>query len=287
MTGFGAATAVEGSERIGVEIRSVNHKFCEVKARLPRELASLEPALLQQIRRRLGRGAIEISVHRGGGRTTAVPKIDVELAREYAQAQRALGEALGLSGPLSLQSLFEAEGVVRLEDRPAELPDAARALERAAGEALSVLEAMRCCEGAALARDVEGRIARLETLTAEAGRLAPKALEEYRDRFAARAVELARGAAIAPDRLAQEVALIAERMDVEEELSRLGSHLAQLRGLLSSTDAVGRRMDFLIQEIHREVNTFGNKSQSAALVSIVVELKAEAERIREQVQNVE
>jgi uncharacterized protein (TIGR00255 family) len=288
MTGFGAGTATVGAERISVEARSVNHKFCEVKARLPRELAALETALVRQVKDRLARGAVDVAVHRAravGG--AVVPKVDLDLAREYAAAYRALGQTLAISEPLSLRALFEAEGVVRLEEASVDLEAAGQALAQALDEALGKLATMRTQEGLALAADLGQRVERVAQLAAEVRRLAPATLEGYRDRLAARVAQLSKGQPVSEERLAQEIALAAARMDVEEELTRLDSHLAQLRPMLAQEEAVGRRMDFLIQEVHREINTLGSKAEGPAIAALVVELKAEAERFREQVQNVE
>ncbi|HUB05547.1 MAG TPA: YicC/YloC family endoribonuclease [Myxococcales bacterium] len=288
MTGFGAGGATVGGERISVEIRAVNHKFCEVKARLPRELLSLEPGLIERIRARVTRGAIDVSVHHARGQgSAAVPRVDLGLAREYAAAFREMSSALGLTEPLSARTIFEAEGVVRLEERPADLAAAGQALGQAADQALEALVAMRAEEGRALACDLSQHLDRLRALVLQLRELAPSVRQEERERFLARVKELAAGQPVAPERLAQEVAIQAERADVEEELSRLESHLEQLRQMLASGEAVGRRMDFLIQEVHREINTVGSKSQSAPIATLVVDLKAEAERFREQVQNVE
>jgi uncharacterized protein (TIGR00255 family) len=288
MTGFGAASATVGPERISVEVRSVNHKFCEVKPRLPRELGALEGALVRQVKERLARGAVEVSVHRARSSGSAtLPKVDLELAREYLTAYRSLGEALSLAEPVSLRAIFEADGVLRLEEAAADLEAAGQAVTAALTEALAALVAMRQQEGRALAVDLEQRLQRIQQLSGDVRKLAPTVLVDYRDRLASRVAELAKGQPLSEDRLAQEVALAAERMDVEEELTRLDSHLAQLRPMLEQEEAVGRRMDFLIQEVHREINTLGSKVQSAGLAALVVELKAEAERFREQAQNVE
>ncbi len=288
MTGFGAGTATVGSERVDVELRTVNHKFCEVRTHLPRELAPLEPGLLRRLRSEILRGAVEISIRRHGeGGTALVARVDLDLARAYADAQRRIAEALSSSEPVSVRDLLQLEGVVRIEDAPADLGAAEKALEGALGAALEALGRMRCAEGAALGRDLSARLMLLRELCARATELAPAMVECFRDRLAARAQELARGIAIPGDRLAQEVALAAERMDVAEELIRLRTHLEQLERLLEGEEAVGRRMDFLLQELNREINTLGSKSQSAEMAALVVEMKAEAERLREQAQNVE
>ena len=194
MTGFGAGSATVGAERISVEVRSVNHKFCEVKARLPRELGALEGGLVKQVKDRLARGVVDVSVHRARAvGSSALPKVDLELAKEYLAAYQLLGEVLGVEEPASLRAIFEADGVVRLEEASVELEAAGQALTAALAEALGTLTAMREQEGQALARDLEQRVQRIQQLSAEVRRLSPTVLVEYRDRLAARAGELAKG----------------------------------------------------------------------------------------------
>ncbi|HEX8909101.1 MAG TPA: YicC/YloC family endoribonuclease [Anaeromyxobacteraceae bacterium] len=286
MTGFGAGRAVVGGEEIDAEARSVNHKFCEVKIRLPRELAALELEVSRTVKERLARGGVEVTLRRGG-RSAVSPRVDVALAEEYARAFREIQARLGLSGAVALSDVLAAEGVVRLEERPVDAEDARAAVAAAVGQALAALIAMRAREGEALARDLEGRLAQVEALVARIEPLVPETAEHYRARLQERIQEVARGVAVDPARLAQEVALFADRSDVTEEITRLRSHLAQTRGLLAGGEPAGRKMDFLVQEMHREVNTIGSKSQSAEIAGLVVALKAEIERMREQVQNVE
>ncbi len=287
MTGFGAGRAAEGDEEIDVEARSVNHKFCEVKARLPRELSALEIEVTRTVKDRLARGGVDVTVRRAATRSSLVPRVDVALAEEYARAFRELRGRIGLAGDVALADLIAAEGVVRLDERPVD-PDAVRrAVLGAVEQALTALTAMREREGAALARDLESRLATIEAIVAQVAELAPTSIEHYRTRLQERVSEVARGFTLDPARLAQEVALFADRMDVSEELTRMGSHVAQVRALLAGREPAGRKMEFVVQEMHREANTIGSKSQSAAISAAVVALKAEIERMREQVQNVE
>jgi uncharacterized protein (TIGR00255 family) len=166
--------------------------------------------------------------------------------------------------------------------------DAARAaLVTAASQALEALGAMRLREGEALARDLGSRLGQVEELVTRVETLAPQSIEHYRTRLHERIGEVAKGFTVDPARLAQEVALFADRMDVSEEITRLRSHVAQTRALVASDEPAGRKMEFLVQEMHREANTIGSKSQSAGIATVVVALKAEIERMREQVQNVE
>jgi uncharacterized protein (TIGR00255 family) len=179
------------------------------------------------------------------------------------------------------------EGVITLGESRPDLESAAAALQRALSAALDALDGMRRREGEALARDLGARLDAIEKGARELSRLAPLQVEAARERLSARIAELTRGTPIDPARLAQEVALFADRTDVAEELTRLGSHLNQARGLIRSEAPAGRKLEFIVQEMNREINTIGSKSQDAGIANAVVELKAELERIREQVQNVE
>jgi uncharacterized protein (TIGR00255 family) len=287
MTGFGAGRSQSGGEEIEVEVRSVNHKFCEVKARLPRELAALEAEVVRQVKERLVRGGVEVTVRRSTAAGALSPRVDLDLALEYARAFASVRERLALPGEVTLAQVLAAEGVVGLEERSVDLEAARVSMGKALAQALAALTSMREREGAALERDLARRLATLESLLGRVEALAPQSVEHYRARLAERVQELARGLVSDPARLATEVALFADRTDVAEEITRLRSHFSQLRGLAGGVEPSGRKMDFLVQEMHREVNTIGAKSQSAEIASEVVSMKAEVERMREQVQNVE
>ncbi|AKF82494.1 TIGR00255 family protein [Myxococcus fulvus] len=288
MTGFGAGRARVGDEEVSVELRSLNHKFCEVKARLPRELASLEPLVTKQVKDRLARGSVELLVKRQSSTASGtVPTVDLNLAREYLRTFRELAKELGLSQDVTWSQVANQQGVVRLEEKGVDLEAATPAVTAALDQALGALEKMRLVEGEAIHADLDARMKLLEGWSREVALLAPRAVQDYQQRLTERVAELARGVAVDPQRLAQEVALFAERTDIAEEVTRLASHLEQFRALMASQEPTGRRMDFLVQEMHREVNTTGSKSQHADISARVVSMKAEVERIREQVQNVE
>ncbi len=288
MTGFGAGRGEAGGEAISVELRSVNAKFCEVKPRLPRELVALEVDLVKAIKGRVHRGVIDAYVRREtSGARGSTPRADLALAAAYSKALRDLKDSLGLAGEPTVQDLAQMEGVISLGEPPPDLEAAAAALHAALSAALEALDAMRRREGEALGRDLSARLDSIERGAGEVSRLAPLQVEAVRERLSTRIAELTRGVALDPARLAQEVALFADRTDVAEELTRLGSHLAQARGLIRSDAPAGRKLEFLVQELNREINTIGSKSQHARIAAIVVDLKAELERIREQVQNVE
>ena len=288
MTGFGAGRGEAGGEAISVELRSVNGKFCEVKPRLPRELSALEPELVKTIKARLSRGVIEAFVRRETGDARgSLPQADLALAAAYAKAFRELKDSLGLAGEPTVQDLVALEGVISLGEAAPDRESVSSALQAALAAGIEALDQMRRREGEALAKDLFARFDAIEKGAREVARLAPDQVNAVRDRLSTRIAELTRGAPLDSARLAQEVALFADRTDVTEELTRLASHLAQARGLIASQAPAGRKLEFLVQELNREINTIGSKSQHAGIASTVVELKAELERIREQVQNVE
>jgi uncharacterized protein (TIGR00255 family) len=289
MTGFGAGRAQAGGESLAVELRSVNGKFCDVRAHLPRDLSALEPVIARIVKSRVARGVVDVSVRREtpGNLRGAAPRVDAHLAAAYAKALREMRAELGLAGEITVHDLIGLEGVVGLSEVAGDPGPAAAALERALSDALDALDEMRRREGEALARDLSARIVAVEKGAATIRGSAPQSVEAYRERLAARVAELSRGVPADPARLAQEVAFFAERVDVSEELTRLSSHLGQLRALIASDAPAGRRLEFLVQEVNREVNTIGSKSQNAGIAALVVELKAELERVREQIANVE
>jgi uncharacterized protein (TIGR00255 family) len=289
MTGFGAGRAQAGGDTVAVEVRSVNGKFCDVRSHLPRELAALEPVVAKIVKSRISRGVVDVSVRRDppGSVRGSSPQVDLRLAAAYAKALREMRSELGLAGDVTVHDLVGLEGVVGLAELALDPGAAADGVERALSAALDALEEMRRREGEALARDLSARLAAIEKGAAAIGASAPHSVEAYRDRLAARVAELSRGIAADPARLAQEVAFFADRVDVTEELTRLSSHLAQIGALIASDVPVGRRLEFLLQEVNREVNTIGSKSQNGGIAAQVVELKAELERMREQIANVE
>jgi uncharacterized protein (TIGR00255 family) len=288
MTGFGAGRGEASGESLTVELRAVNGKFCEVKPRLPRELAALEPELLKAVKARVSRGVIDVFVRRESGLARGMlPKVDLPLAAAYAKALRELKNELGLAGEPAVNDVAQMDGVISLGEIAADPAAAASALQAALGSALDALEQMRRREGEALARDLLARLAAIEQGAREVGRLAPLQVEAARERLSQRIAELTRGVPLDPVRLVQEVALFADRTDVAEELTRLASHLEQARALIASDVPAGRKLEFLVQEVNREINTIGSKSQHAGIASQVVDLKAELERVREQIQNVE
>jgi uncharacterized protein (TIGR00255 family) len=287
MTGFGLGEVPLGGGKLGLEIRAVNHRFLDVRVRVPRDLGELSGFVEQVAREKLTRGRYEVALRIDGAGLVA-PVLDRDRARA---AYRALCElrdevAPGSEVPLSLLGSMPDLFVSSIDRQL----DSAQAATRAAFDAaVASLDAMREREGAALKEDLERRLGRIRELTREIEGRAPGVLDAHRRRLKDRAERLRSVVEAEVDRarLEQEIAMFADRSDVCEELTRLASHAAQLATLLASNDAVGRRIDFLLQEMAREANTVGAKSPDASIAHAVVEMKSEIERMREQVQNVE
>ncbi|HET6370717.1 MAG TPA: YicC/YloC family endoribonuclease, partial [Nitrospiria bacterium] len=269
------------------EIRSVNHRHCDVLVKLPRQLAPLEDRLKKKIQEICVRGHIDVTVTLNGVTSAARRlSLDRSAARQYYQILKELREAFSLPGEITLSMLAGFRDVITLseEDEKAEaiFPSLARVVDRA----VSSLDRMRKAEGAAIAQDLLKRVATIEGAVDRIEAREVFVLEVYRKKLSQRVAELSGGIPVDPLRLSQEVALFADRSDISEERVRLRTHLDQFRKLLRSDSPVGRTLDFLLQEIHRETNTIGSKANDAKISLEVVGIKTELEKIREQVQNV-
>jgi uncharacterized protein (TIGR00255 family) len=287
MTGFGLGEAPLGGGKLAVEIRGVNHRFLDVRVRVPRELGDLAAYVEQVAREKLTRGRYEVAV-RIDGVGLGAPALDRDRARAAFRALCELRDELapGSEVPLSLLGTIPELFVSSVEREIDRVRESAR---RAFEGAAVALDAMRAREGTALQEDLVKRLERVRRLARDVERRAPEVVEAHRKRLRDRAERLRASTDIDVDaaRLEQEIAMFAERSDVCEELTRLESHCAQFAALLSSDEAIGRRLDFLLQEMAREANTVGAKSPDAQIAHAIVEVKAEIERMREQVQNVE
>jgi uncharacterized protein (TIGR00255 family) len=288
MTGYGRAEARGTRVALVAEARSLNHRFFEASVKLPRGLSGSEPDLRRLVQGRIARGRVDVTVSlRRTGAATPSVRTDVALGLAYARGARALGEAAGVPPDVSVADLLRLPGVVTVEEGEEEDGEAAVLVKTAAAEALDELCRMRQTEGAALARDLGSHVDALADWVRRIEGLLPAALARIQTRLRDRVHAILAEAPADPGRLAQEVAMWAARSDVAEELARLGSHLGQFRVLLGEGGAIGRQLDFLSQELHREVNTIASKADDAELVARVLEARALVERIREQVQNVE
>lgn len=292
MTGFGRAGFEVEGVAFEVEVRTLNHRFLDVRVKLPRFLASLETEVRLLVQSRLRRGKAEVAV-RGAEEGSAEARVEValDLAAEYFAAARELQRRHGISGILDVGTLLRLPGVARLVERELPSDAVAEALRAALGRAIEAMDAMRAAEGAALARELEQGLARIDALIDALEARAGQVQEAVRERLRKRTEQLREETGLLDEaRLHQEIVWAADRLDVSEELSRLRSHGEQFRRILAEETPehpAGRRLTFLLQEMGREANTIGAKSADAPLALDVVELKSELERLREQVQNVE
>jgi len=290
MTGYGRGVAERDGRRAEVEIRSVNHRFMDIKLRGSPLDAQVEERVSARVRERITRGSITVAIRLEGNGAAGNVRIDHEAARRIHRELVDLASSLAMSPVVSLDLLCSQPGViVPIEsDRSSDAVSdcACDAVDRA----LDDLLAMRDAEGDSLARDLVLRMEHLAALTSDLDRHVALAPQEAEKRLRDRLGRLLASGKVAVDetRLAQEVAILADRMDVTEELVRIKSHIGQLSELMAQrASAIGRRLDFLVQELGREYNTIASKSQSADIARLVVEAKAELEKVREQVQNIE
>lgn len=291
MTGFGRAACERDGVSLEVEARSVNHRHLDVRIRLPRLLADHEPALKQRIQAELSRGKVDVTVSLTAGASSVRLEVDSDLAGQYVGIARDLRAEHGLGEPLGVASLLTLPGVARLVEAEGDPEALVAPLGEAVDEAVTALVTMRAREGASLARELAGRLDRVEALAAAFEKRSEEVVLAARQRLRRRAEQIRQEVGLVDEaRLHQEIVIAADRLDITEELARLRSHVEQFRQALSEADRgnpVGRRLDFLLQELGRETNTVGSKANDAPLAQDVVELKTEIERIREQVQNVE
>jgi uncharacterized protein (TIGR00255 family) len=293
MTGYAQARAEENGLALRVSIRSVNHRFLDLHVRLPEGWEPLEPRLRQRVRQRVRRGHVDVALRIEPTGSVTV-QLNHALAAAYARAAQELSAEFATSPSIDFVALLRLPGVVAGAGMPSEeeVERAAALAVRCLDEALARLDEMRAAEGASLAAEMRSRLRNIAERAAEIEKLATTLRPEHARRLGERLAELLGNTAIEPARLAQEAALLAERSDVSEEVARLRSHLQQFEALLESDPEAGKKLDFLLQEMQRESNTMlsktpGVEGQGLAITDLALEVKAEVERLREQMQNVE
>ncbi len=289
MTGYGSAEVQSPSGRFVVEIRSVNHRFGEILVRLPRELSQLEDRARTAAQSRIARGRVEVSVirdNRGDRSRTIRP--DTELAVAYSQALAELARVLGVGGQVTLSQIASFPDIIKVEEAPEDAEAIWPLLAQALEEALDALVAMREAEGARLAADLRGRLDRIEARAREIETRAALVVAEHSVRLRQRITELLGEVPVDEQRLVTELAVFAERSDITEELTRLRSHAVQFRAdLAGNTGAIGRKLEFVLQEMGRETNTIGSKANDLEIARAIIAIKGDLESLREQVQNIE
>ncbi len=288
MTGFGQGETANELYGVSVELKSVNHRYLDLYFRLPRRYSQLEEILRPEIQERLARGRLEINVNvEDFGKQERIVTVNEGLLAGYLEALNRLSSEIGTDQPLTLDQILLLPDVLQVEEPELDITSLSELCRTAVGQALDKLIAMRSTEGESLRVDLSEKVGRIEDLIQQVAEIAPTVAEDYRARLLQRLDELIDGTTLTEERLLGEVALFAEKCSIDEELVRLTSHVQQFRESLNTNGSVGRKLDFLIQEMNREVNTIGSKANNVNIAGCVVELKSELEKMREQVQNIE
>ena len=288
MTGYGRAREVRNLRDITVELRSVNNRYLDCTVKMPRIYSFAEDAVRQCVQRVISRGKVDVFVTVDAS-AADVAKVTVnrELAAQYAAAMAELAEVCGGRNGVTPEQLARFPDVLTVTKADEDLETVSADLCAVTEQALAAYNVMRAAEGQKLAEDIGSRLDNIEAYTAQVERRSPETVAEYRAKLTARMEEVLKGTGIDPQRILQEAAIYADKVAVDEETVRLRSHVSQLRTMLESDEPMGRKMDFLIQEINRESNTIASKCCDVTIAQTAVNLKAEVEKMREQVQNVE
>ena len=288
MTGYGRGQSQRDNLSFTVEIKAVNHRYADINIKAPRLVTPFESQIKKQVGAVLKRGKIDIYVtQNNNAQATVKPVVNKGLAAAYLEALQELRDLEGVTGKVPLEYLGSLPDVIRLEDVSIVEDEILSCLEAALADALDAIVSMRSAEGAATAIDMAERLGLLREALAGIEIQAATVPLEWQRKLSERLARLQNGAEMDPQRVAQEIAIFADRCDISEELVRFRSHLDQFSELMGYAEPVGRQLDFLVQELNREANTMGSKSNDAALTRYVVGLKSELEKIREQVQNIE
>ncbi|MBI5560097.1 MAG: YicC family protein [Deltaproteobacteria bacterium] len=285
MTGYGRGEATLGPESFSIELKSLNHRYLDINIRTPERFFPLDTRFREYIKKRFSRGAFSLYINpKGYGRAALRPNI--ALARAYVESARELKAALGLKGDVDVESLLKMKDIFVFPEGPNDAERDWKNISRGLNKACEGLSGMRKREGGELKKDIEKRLKNIHGLKEKIGKAVPAYLERYRERLKSEMAVLL-GEGKSEDAIAAEAAIFAQRTDISEEIARLKSHTEQFRRYMGFREPVGRRLDFLCQEVIREANTIGSKSPGIKITQMVVEIKAELEKIREQVQNIE
>lgn len=288
MTGYGRSQKIINGRDITVEIRSVNHRYYEYSSRIPRVYNYIDEKLKALIKASISRGKVEVSVNINTieGKDALI-RINMGAAEGYIEALRSVSEQLGLADDLKLSNLVKLPDIFNVQKAPDDEQQIWDDVSSVAAEAIEKFVEMRTVEGAKLKSDVLAKAENIEKFVEKVEAISPETVENYRSRLYAKLSEILSSNDIDQQRIITEAALFADKIAVDEETVRLRSHIAQLRAMLEAEECVGRKLDFLVQEMNREVNTIGSKAQEIRISQIVVEMKSEIEKIREQIQNIE
>lgn len=288
MTGYGSAKGSCALGPVVVEVRSVNHRFCDITLKLSRRLSLFEGRIKDLIKSRFSRGRIDMSVRLDSlERNRCRIEPDLEIARQYRDALRTLKRELNLRGEISLDMIAGGKDVLVPVEAEEDMEGYWGEIKHVLEDALDALKEMRMEEGRELASDLRGRVRTLRDLLESIKVRAPEVVADYRRRLSRRLQSLVNGMDLDPVRLDQEVAFLAERSDISEETVRMTGHLTRLEQMIDAEGPIGRKLEFLLQEVHREANTVSSKANDETISHMVVDIKGELEKMREQIQNIE
>ena len=288
MTGYGRAEGETTLGKVLVETRSVNHRYCDINIKLPKRLGPFETRIKELIRSQVSRGRIDVSLKVDSGEEEKVQlTVDLHLAEQYYRALQALKKSLQLKDKITLAMLAGAKDLITAKEEVVDIEPYWQEMIPILKRSFKEMDEMKRSEGEVLAKDLQLRLEKIHQQLEEIKHLFPSRLEAYQKRLHERIRSILAGVEVDANRFHQEVAFLAERADITEEIVRMESHLAQFVLTLKGEEPVGRKMDFLLQEVHREINTVSAKANDAEISQGVVEIKSELEKIREQVQNIE
>ena len=288
MTGYGSAKGKAGDLEISVELKSVNNRYLDASVRMPRSFLFAEDAVKSAIGRHISRGKVDIFINVDSSAADDMSvKVNEALLRGYLDAIRLISEKYGLENDLNAVSAARFPDILSIEKKDLDAEAISAGIVAIAEEALRDFDAMRQREGEKLCADVLCKLETISALVETVEREAPKTVEAYQNRLREKMNEVLSSAGVDENRILAEAAIFADRIAVDEETVRLRSHMSQLRTMLAGGSPIGRKIDFLIQEFNREANTIGSKCQNSDIAHVVVELKSEIEKIREQIQNIE
>ena len=288
MTGYGSAKGVSGKLGITVEVRSVNNRFLDCNIKLPRVYTCLEDAIKARVQKSISRGKVDLYITIDASQADdVVIQVNEPVADAYMAALRSLSQKYGVPNDATALGLARMQDVLTVTKAEADVDKLGADIDAILTEALADFNAMRAREGEKLYADISARACEIERLVGLAEERSPQTVEEYRQRLEARLREILESNTVDESRIVTEAAIFADKTAVAEETVRLRSHLSQLREMIKSDEPVGRKLDFLVQEFNREANTIGSKGNDVQMARIVVDLKSEIEKIREQIQNVE
>lgn len=289
MTSFGRSSSEEGQKRIfTVEMKSVNNRYLDINIRMPKALISLEEEVRKMISSSLSRGKVDVFINlKNYSQNEGTPKVDLKLAEYYLNCLKEIEENFGLKNDVSVMQLARFPEVITVVQEEEKIEEIFEELKPLISTSIEMMISMRIVEGEKLKEDILEKVSIIENLVKEIEKVADIVPKAYKIKLEERLSELLNGADIDQNRLATEVCIFADKATVDEEITRLGSHISQIRKTLSLDEPIGRKLDFIIQEMNRETNTIGSKSSDIHMTNLVIDIKNLIEKIREQVQNIE